>query len=80
MRQQVRITPKVMTESVTVSAEYQVVIPLRVRRALGIRPGQKLQVILYDGLIQLVPVKPIEEMEGFLLGIDTNVERDSDRV
>ncbi|MBI4277363.1 MAG: AbrB/MazE/SpoVT family DNA-binding domain-containing protein, partial [Armatimonadetes bacterium] len=29
----------------TVSPKYQVVIPLRVRRALGIRPGQKVQVI-----------------------------------
>ncbi len=33
----------------TVSTKFQVVIPLRVRRAIGIRPGQKVQVIPYEG-------------------------------
>ena len=34
-------------DTTTVSTKFQVVIPLRVRRALGIRPGQKVQVIPY---------------------------------
>ncbi|MBM4046014.1 MAG: AbrB/MazE/SpoVT family DNA-binding domain-containing protein, partial [Planctomycetes bacterium] len=32
-------------ETVTVSPKYQVVIPRAIREALGIRPGQKVQVI-----------------------------------
>ena len=67
-------------ETTTVSTKFQVVIPLRVRRALGIRPGQKIQVIPYEGRIELIPVKPIRRARGFLRGIDTTVEREPDRV
>ena len=62
-------------ETVTVSSKYQVVIPSRVRRRLGVKPGQKLQVFLYDNRIEMIPVKPAREMRGFLKGIDTAVER-----
>ena len=67
-------------ETVTVSPKFQVVIPSRIRRSLDIQPGQKVQVILYEGHIELIPLRPIEEMRGFLQGIDTTVERESDRV
>ncbi len=63
-----------------VSPKYQVVIPLRVRRALGLRPGQRVQVIPYEGRIELVPLEPIKKTRGFLKGIDTTVERETDRV
>ncbi len=64
----------------TVSPKYQVVIPLRVRRTLGIQPGQKVQVISYEGRIELIPLKPIKQARGFLRGISTSVEREPDRV
>jgi len=65
---------------VTVSPKYQVIIPQNVRRSLGIKPGNKVQVILYDGRIELIPVKPIKTMRGFLKGIDTTIEREADRL
>lgn len=64
---------------VTISPKYQVVIPLNVRKSLGIKPGQKVQVIAYDNHIQLVPVISAKKARGFLKGIDTTVERDIDR-
>ena len=67
-------------EATTVSPKYQVVIPVRVRRALGIRPGQKLQVIPYEGRIELIPLKPIKQARGFLKGINTTIEREPNRV
>ncbi|GIK39528.1 MAG: hypothetical protein BroJett011_33610 [Chloroflexota bacterium] len=67
-------------EVVTVSPKYQVVIPLSVRRSLGIKPGNKVQVILYENRIELIPLEPIKKMRGFLKGIDTTIERESDRV
>lgn len=42
-------------ETATVSPKYQVVIPARVRRALGLRPGQEVQAIPYEGRIELIP-------------------------
>ncbi len=67
-------------ETVTVSPKYQVVIPSRIRRLLGVEPGQKVKVILYDNRIEMIPVKPAEDARGFLKGIDTTVERESDRL
>jgi AbrB family looped-hinge helix DNA binding protein len=67
-------------ETTTVSTKYQVVIPLRVRRALGIRPGQKVQVIPYEGRIELIPLEPMKKVRGFLRGIDTRIERETDRL
>ncbi len=66
-------------DTTTVSPKFQVVIPLRVRRALGIRPGQKIQVIPYEGRIELIPIRPLRQAKGFLRGIDTRVEREPDR-
>ena len=67
-------------ETVTVSPKYQVVIPRSIREALGIEPGQKVQMIPYRGRIELIPVTAIPEARGFLRGIDTSVERDEDRL
>jgi len=68
-------------DTVTISPKYQVVIPSRVRNSLGVKPGQKVKVILYNNRIEMIPVRPIEESRGFLKGIDTSVDRESeDRV
>ena len=63
----------------TVSPKYQVVIPSRIRRLLGVEPGQKVKVILYDNRIEMIPVRSVKEARGFLKGIDTAVDRESDR-
>ncbi len=67
-------------ETVTISPKFQVVIPKDIRNKLKLRPGQKVQAILYQDRIELVPVRPVREMKGFLRGIDTDVPRDGDRV
>ncbi len=67
-------------DTVTISPKFQVVIPLKVREALRLKPGQKVQVISYEGRIELIPVEPIRRGRGFLKGIDTEVERKSDRL
>ncbi len=67
-------------KTVTVSPKFQVVIPREVRESLGIRPGQKVQVIRYEDRIELIPVRPVRETRGFLKGINTDVEREPDRV
>jgi AbrB family looped-hinge helix DNA binding protein len=66
-------------ETVSVSPKFAVIIPRSVRKMLGLRAGQKLQIIPYDGRIELIPLKPAKKMRGFLKGIDTNVERETDR-
>jgi AbrB family looped-hinge helix DNA binding protein len=65
--------------TVTVSPKFQVVIPQQVREALGIRPGQKIEVIAYKGRLEFIPVEKPGKMRGFLRGIDSSVPRDPDR-
>ena len=66
--------------SVTVSPEYQVVIPQEIRESMGIFSGQKIQVVTYKNRIELIPIKPMKCMKGFLKGLETDVARDDDRV
>ena len=66
--------------TITVSPKYQVVIPLAIREALGIRPGQKIQAIQYHDRIELIPVRSMRKARGVLKGIDTSVPRDDDRL
>jgi len=54
--------------------------PKGIRERLKLRSGQKVQVILYDDRIELVPVRPATAMKGFLKGIDTTVVREDDRL
>jgi AbrB family looped-hinge helix DNA binding protein len=66
--------------TVTISPKFQVVIPKEVRKKLGLAPGQKVQTILYEDRIELIPVKPIKKMKGFLKGMDTRIAREADRI
>ena len=66
-------------EQVKVSPKFQVVIPKLVRESLGILPGQRLQVVPYGDRIELVPLRDIGEMRGFLAGMDTGFDREPDR-
>lgn len=67
-------------QTVTVSPKYQVVIPKEVRVAMGLRPGQKLKVVAYEGRIELIPDRNISELKGFLKGINTELIREDDRL
>jgi AbrB family looped-hinge helix DNA binding protein len=67
-------------QTVTVSPKYQVVIPKTVRKALNIRPGQRMQVVEHEGRIEFIPERNLKELRGFLKGINTEFKREGDRV
>ncbi len=66
--------------TVTVSPKFQVVIPLEVRKNLSLHPGEKLQVVLYDNRIELIPIPKLKEMRGILKGTNPVIEREQDRL
>ena len=66
--------------TVLVSPEFQVEIPLAIRQSLDIRPGQQVQLIQYDGRVELIPLRPMQKARGMLKGIDTGVVREGDRI
>ena len=68
----------IVMDTVVVSSKYQIVIPRDVRERIDLKPGQKIVVIEKDGVIHLIPQKPIKEMRGFLKGINTSQLRDEE--
>ncbi|MCU0593151.1 MAG: AbrB/MazE/SpoVT family DNA-binding domain-containing protein [Desulfobacterales bacterium] len=66
--------------TVTVSPKFQVVIPKEVRKALNLRPGQRMQVVEHEGRIEFIPERDFKELRGFLKGINTEFKREEDRV
>ena len=67
-------------QTVTVSPKYQVVIPKSIRDTLQLKPGQKMRVIEYDGRIEMIPDRDISELRGFIKGINTDIQREKDRL
>ena len=65
-------------ETVTISPKYQVVIPKQIRDRLSLLPGQKIQAMAFRDRIELIPVRPVRQLRGFLKGIDTTIERAAD--
>jgi AbrB family looped-hinge helix DNA binding protein len=67
-------------QAVKISPKFQVVIPRRIRESMHLRAGQKIQVVEYGNRIEFVPVKRMKDLRGFAKGIDTNIDRENDRV
>jgi len=61
-----------------VSSKYQIVIPKEVRKKLDLEKGQILQVVVRNGVIMLVPDRPLRELRGFVRGLDGSGFRDEE--
>jgi AbrB family looped-hinge helix DNA binding protein len=66
--------------TVTVSSKFQVVIPEEVRSRLKLQPGQKVVVVEKDGVVHLIPLRPIKDTRGLARGTRTsNIRDEQDR-
>jgi AbrB family looped-hinge helix DNA binding protein len=66
---------------VTVSSKFQVVIPVEVRDKMNLKPGQKVIMVEKDGVVHMIPEKPLKEMRGFVKGVNTeNLREEEDRL
>lgn len=65
---------------VAVSPRYEVVIPEAARESLKITPGEQLRVLCFEDRLELIPIRLIQTMRGFLRGMDTRIEREGDRL
>jgi len=61
---------------VTLSSKYQIVVPREIRERLRLKPGQRLLIIEKNGVIHLIPQRPIREMRGFVKGLDVEELRE----
>ena len=67
-----------MSNTVTISSKYQVVIPRPIREQFNLKPGQKIMFIPYNNSLRVVIVRPIEEARGLFPGIDTDPQREKE--
>lgn len=65
-----------MSNMVTVSSKFQIVIPKDLRKKLRLTPGQKIVIIEKDNVLHLIPQKDIKSLRGFLKGIEPVDVRD----
>lgn len=66
--------------SVTISPEYEVAIPRAICDKLRLQPGHRMLVFAFDGRIEMIPERDIEELRGCLSGIDDTFDREPDRI
>jgi len=62
----------------TLSSKFQLVIPKEIREEAGLKEGEKIKIILKDGIINLVPSHLIKKMRGYVKGIDLSGVRDEE--
>ncbi|MGD9128016.1 MAG: AbrB/MazE/SpoVT family DNA-binding domain-containing protein [Planctomycetia bacterium] len=65
-------------KTITVSPKYQIVIPREIRDVMNVEPGQKLQIFQHGQRIELMPIRDIKEMRGFLKGANLHTEREEE--
>jgi AbrB family looped-hinge helix DNA binding protein len=61
-----------------VSSKYQIVIPKEVRTKIDLEKGQILQVVVRNGVIMLIPDRPLTELRGFVKGMESSELRDKE--
>lgn len=66
--------------TVTVSSKFQVVIPKEVREGVGLKAGTMMEVITYGNRIELIPIQPIRNLKGLFKGLNTDIDREDDRL
>ena len=67
-------------ETVTISPRFQIVIPQQIRESMRLRSGEKARVLAFRNRIEIIPIRDVRALRGYLKGIDTSVVREGDRV
>ncbi|HOP27762.1 MAG TPA: AbrB/MazE/SpoVT family DNA-binding domain-containing protein [Candidatus Sabulitectum sp.] len=64
--------------TVKLSPKYQIVIPRGIREAFSLEAGDFFEVIAFDHRIELIPIRPMSSVRGFLKGCDPSFSRDEE--
>jgi bifunctional DNA-binding transcriptional regulator/antitoxin component of YhaV-PrlF toxin-antitoxin module len=64
--------------TVTLTSDYQMNFPKEIFESAGFKAGTSFEVITYDNMVQLVPIKRIKSLRGMLKGMDTTFEREEE--
>ena len=62
--------------TVKVSPKFQVVIPEKIRKEMGIKAGECFEVIEYEGCLEFVPIRGIRSLKRIPKGMATKAVRE----
>ena len=62
----------------TLSSKYQLVIPKEVREECGVKSGEKMIILVKDGIINIIPQHMLKKMRGFIKGMKISPYRDEE--
>lgn len=51
--------------TVTTSSKFQILIPKKVREAMRLSSGEKLQIFCYQNYLELIPIKKLKKCAAF---------------
>ena len=72
---------KPVSNTVTSSSKYQVVVPSSVRERFNLKPGAKLTWIEFDGAVHLVPLQAVSAYRGIASALeDSDIPNEPDRL
>jgi AbrB family looped-hinge helix DNA binding protein len=60
----------------TLTSKYQLVIPKEIRQETGLKSGEKIIILVKDGIINLIPSHLLNKMRGYLKGMDISAVRE----
>ena len=69
-----------LLSKVKLSSKYQIVIPYPIRKHMDLHPGEEIEIMQFENRIELVPIKSLKTMRGFIKGIPNKFEREKDRL
>jgi AbrB family looped-hinge helix DNA binding protein len=64
----------------TLSSKFQITIPTYARKALGLKAGRGLRIVVKEDRIELYPEESITALRGLFQGQSADVPREDDRV
>ena len=67
-------------ETITISPKFQVVIPRKIREAMGLPSGGKAKMVAFRNRIEIIAVREVRSLRGYLKGMDASIVRDGDRL
>ncbi|MFM8420997.1 MAG: AbrB family transcriptional regulator [Verrucomicrobiota bacterium] len=50
-------------------------IPQRIRESMRLRSGEKARVLCFRNRIEIIPIRDVRSLRGYLKGVDTKVVR-----
>jgi len=65
--------------TVSISPEFKIEIPEDARKIMGIKPGEKLELLAEPGRMVLIRVRDLAEMEGIYRGMDTSISKEKEK-